>query len=233
MHTRTLTSQILPCDALHSPLTPLFSLLPSTFIPKLKHHTSHTHPTPSSLLSLPCLLPCPSSGLAPPLILHALTHVLHQQCTDTLGQDPPFVCAACPPGYAGDGRACADIDECVEATPCAAVATCANEEGAYACAPCPAGYAGNGTRGSGLTDAAVRQTCADIDECLTDNGGCDPHAPCVNTIGSVECGACPSQYSGSGETRCRPLPICPLVDCGVDSTCLGVAFGSFECVLYP
>jgi len=37
----------------------------------------------------------------------------------------------------------------------------------------------------------------DIDECLTNNGGCDEHSSCINTIGSYKC-ECNEGYSGDG-----------------------------------
>jgi len=42
----------------------------------------------------------------------------------------------------------------------------------------------------------------DIDECLTNNGECDVHAICSNTIGSYNC-TCNPGYSGNG-FECYP-----------------------------
>lgn len=41
----------------------------------------------------------------------------------------------------------------------------------------------------------------DINECLRDNGGCDPDAACINTMGSFQC-SCDEGFSGNGFT-CR------------------------------
>jgi len=40
-------------------------------------------------------------------------------------------------------------------------------------------------------------TIADMDECAVDNGGCSPHADCVNTNGSFNC-SCRTGYHGDG-----------------------------------
>lgn len=47
--------------------------------------------------------------------------------------------------------------------------------------------------------------CTDIDECEADNGGCDEAAVCTNQPGTFGC-ACPSGYTGDGET-CEPALI--------------------------
>ncbi len=54
--------------------------------------------------------------------------------------------------------------------------------------------------------------CADVDECATNNGGCDPHANCLNSSGSHTC-TCQSGYAGDG-VRCAAL------DAGIDSNAL-------------
>jgi cysteine-rich repeat protein len=60
---------------------------------------------------------------------------------------------------------------------------------------------------SGFACVGVGPTsCADVDECLTQNGGCDPHAICTNTVGSRTC-ACDVGFTGDGETcSCTPQP---------------------------
>ena len=37
-------------------------------------------------------------------------------------------------------------------------------------------------------------TCNDIDECEVNNGGCsvNPRVACLNTVGSMTCGPCPT-----------------------------------------
>jgi len=39
--------------------------------------------------------------------------------------------------------------------------------------------------------------CADVDECEVNNGGCDQHANCSNTVGGFEC-TCRPGFTGDG-----------------------------------
>jgi hypothetical protein len=41
--------------------------------------------------------------------------------------------------------------------------------------------------------------CIDFDECSVDNGGCDSHSKCTNTVGDFSCGVCADGWNG---TRC-------------------------------
>ena len=65
----------------------------------------------------------------------------HAHCTNT---DGGYTCE-CDTGYAGDGFACTDIDECAAATyPCHQQAGCTNAPaGSFTCA-CKKGYGGDG-----------------------------------------------------------------------------------------
>lgn len=48
-----------------------------------------------------------------------------------------YACS-CLPGWAGDGRACRDVDECALGTAqCDPLASCVNRPGGYDCGPCP------------------------------------------------------------------------------------------------
>ena len=77
-------------------------------------------------------------------------------CSNT--QTLAAVCT-CKPGYSGDGKTCADVDECaVDNGGCSVNAACANQVGSFSCV-CKPGYSGDG------------KTCADVDECAVDNGG--------------------------------------------------------------
>jgi alpha-tubulin suppressor-like RCC1 family protein len=59
------------------------------------------------------------------------------------GSGASAVCT-CAPGFAGDGFACADIDECAtNAAACSPNATCTNTPGSYTCT-CLPGYEGDG-----------------------------------------------------------------------------------------
>ena len=83
------------------------------------------------------------------------------------------------------GSRTSDIDECMEATPCAANATCTNTHGSYDCA-CNDGYRGDGY-----------SQCLDIDECVENISMCDTNANCTNTQGSYLCD-CIEGYRGDG-----------------------------------
>jgi hypothetical protein len=86
--------------------------------------------------------------------------------------------------------------QCTLYDPCWNNSACLNTAPGYQCLACPHGfYSGTYEDGLSINDT-VRvfelrnevlspiqdQTCVDINECLTNNGGCDPNAPCVNTI---------------------------------------------------
>ena len=45
--------------------------------------------------------------------------------------------------------------------------------------------------------------CEDADECLNNNA-CHPHEPCINTVGSFQCGECEEGYHGDGDGGCLP-----------------------------
>ncbi len=62
-------------------------------------------------------------------------------CTNTLGSSS---CAGCPAGYTGDGRTCADVDECALGTAgCSTNASCSNVPGSFTCS-CEPGFTGDG-----------------------------------------------------------------------------------------
>lgn len=105
-------------------------------------------------------------------------------CTNTHGS---YKCY-CASGYTGDGRSCADIDECSLSHGCDSSATCQNTDGSYTCS-CINGYTGDG------------MTCRDVDECTLNSHDCDANAKCTNTPGSFTC-ECDhnSHYHGNGKT---------------------------------
>lgn len=93
----------------------------------------------------------------------------------------------CGPGWLGDGKTCANIDECAEKSfVCAAQAGCQDIDGGYLCV-CGKGYIGDG------------KTCDDVDECQTGGNDCDPKALCTNTVGGFTC-ACKNGFTGDGKT---------------------------------
>lgn len=121
----------------------------------------------------------------------------------------------CPPGYAGDGQECEDVDECAEGTDdCDANALCVNEPGGFEC-QCDAGFEGNG------------RECIDVDEC-TEEFPCHADAACVNTDGDFEC-SCRGGYVGDGFV-CEDVDECTLGldDCAQAAECTNTP-GSFEC----
>jgi hypothetical protein len=92
----------------------------------------------------------------------------------------------CPAGWDGDGKVCADVDECaLDSNRCGRGGTCQNTAGGYGC-NCPTGF------------KDVGGACVDVDECMAGTHDCTGRAVCTNTTGSFRCG-CPVGYVlGSG-----------------------------------
>lgn len=133
-------------------------------------------------------------------------------CEDVMGT----ATCVCIDGYAGDGLACADVDECTGGTDdCDANGTCANTDGSYTCT-CNDGYQGDGT------------SCYDVDECTEGTAGCDANATCTNTVGSVTC-TCNVGYQGDG-TTCADVDECTdgTDSCDANATCANTV-GSYTC----
>ncbi|XP_048189597.1 pro-epidermal growth factor isoform X1 [Perognathus longimembris pacificus] len=82
----------------------------------------------------------------------------------------------CLQGFAGDGKACVDIDECTLGTAACPLASskCINTEGSYVC-QCSEGFRGDGIH------------CLDVDECQLGVHGCGEDADCLNTEGGYTC----------------------------------------------
>jgi hypothetical protein len=138
---------------------------------------------------------------------------VHAQCSNQVGA--PRICT-CDSGYGGDGITCTDINECAtNGGGCDPHAQCANLPGTRTCT-CNGGFSGDGL------------TCADINECATNGGGCDPLTTCTNVPGSRTCSACPSGYSGTGDTTCADINECGSNPCLNGGTCTN-ATGTFTC----
>ncbi|MCB9628284.1 MAG: hypothetical protein H6725_12995 [Sandaracinaceae bacterium] len=64
--------------------------------------------------------------------------------------------------------------------------------------------------------------------CDVGNGGCDPLVSCSMAGDAVECGPCPSGYSGDGATGCTDVNECDTANGGCAQTCTN-SDGGFEC----
>jgi hypothetical protein len=85
-----------------------------------------------------------------------------------------------------------------------------------------AGISGmGGTSGSSGASGTAGTAGTAGDPCGSDNGGCDPLTTCSSDGGARVCGACPDQYTGTGETGCVPKPCTGAP--GVDCPCVKVA----------
>nr|KAF6343623.1 signal peptide, CUB domain and EGF like domain containing 2 [Pipistrellus kuhlii] len=132
------------------------------------------------LLLLPLLLraavlPGPARVPAPPEDVDECALGLDDCHPHALCQNTPtsYKCS-CKPGYHGEGRQCADIDECENELKGGCVHDCLNIPGNYRC-----------TCFDGFMLAHDGHNCLDVDECLDNNGGCQ-HT-CLNALGSYEC----------------------------------------------
>lgn len=101
--------------------------------------------------------------------------------------DGTVLCAACPPGYQGDGRVCTSesvTDECaLETDNCSPHAICTDTPGAFTCA-CVTGFAGNGVTCTHQMCSSAAQ-CDDGVACTVDT--CTASGTCLHSVSSALC----------------------------------------------
>jgi hypothetical protein len=179
---------------------------------------------------------------------------VHASCTNTPGSRT----CTCNSGYSGTGTFCVDVNECAtNGGGCAVQAQCTNLPGSHTCT-CNAGFTGDGVTCNDVNECATTNggcspqgqctnvpgtrfcsclagytgdgiTCDDINECATSGGGCDPLTTCTNVPGSRTCSACPSGYSGTGDTACTDVNECATPNACHGGSCTNDP-GTFTCV---
>jgi len=153
---------------------------------------------------------------------HSETHNCYPgvQCVNTEGG---HICGACPPGaaqnrrashhasrcpphagFTGNGRHCADVDECLTRNGGCSTAPpvqCINTPGSSLCAACPAGYVGDGRmcRRSGACSA---EPCAPSATCLEAPSAFRPPTP----LSIREALACTQAATSASAASARPAP---------------------------
>jgi len=114
-------------------------------------------------------------------------------CADT--GDGGASCGDCPSGYSGDGKTCADVDDCAaNKNTCGAKGKCADAGTNKLACKCSAGY------GLENADAAI-QKCILVSACGSDEDDCVSGAKCAHVKGTTKhtC-TCPTGYAGDGKT---------------------------------
>ncbi len=140
-------------------------------------------------------------------------------CGNTAGG---HVCT-CTDGWEGDGKTCANINECTDTTnlhDCSADAACTDTPGSFTC-KCDKGYSGDG------------KVCTDDNECTLGTAVCSTNATCANApAGSYSC-ECKKGFTGDGKV-CDNIDECAmnLDDCKANEQC-NDSPGSWTCGTCP
>ncbi|XP_077350259.1 uromodulin-like [Lithobates pipiens] len=126
----------------------------------------------------------------------------------------------CKEGFAGDGKSCNDIEECVGSytNKCyyTGFSACVNTVGSYTCG-CGTGF-----------EYKEEFGCVDTDECADSSlNDCDPVAICTNYYGYYTC-TCPYGYFGDGR-HCEVNECQQGTPCGSNEECVK-SIGSYSCI---
>ncbi|XP_017514198.3 nidogen-2 [Manis javanica] len=146
------------------------------------------------------------------------------QCHPGTGTD--YTCE-CAPGYQGDGRSCADVNECATGFHrCGPNSVCINLPGSYRC-ECRGGYEFADDRHTCILIAPPANPCEDGSHTCAPVG----QARCIHHGGSTFSCICLPGYAGNGH-HCTDVDECLENRCHPLATCSNTP-GSFSCHCQP